>query len=224
MGYNTDFTGQVTIVPPLNPYEVEYLDRFAETRHSHRERGPYAVWVGEVTVDDSYEPDRPPPELPGYHCKWVPTAAGEALTWNGEEKFYYADRWLAFLIGAFLKPGAVVRGELDDPVPGRFYPAVFEHFTFDHVLNGTVSAEGEEPDDLWRIEVRDNVVHVVRWVTRPNHSDIDPAEPGSWAPERWEEFEARSLYDHVFVIDASGERDVGTAAENGFEPVEAPRY
>jgi hypothetical protein len=65
VGYNTEFAGQVAIVPPLNPYEVEYLDRFAETRHEWRAAGPYAVSGNGLDTADMYGGEKPPPELPG---------------------------------------------------------------------------------------------------------------------------------------------------------------
>ena len=218
MGYHTEFSGQVTVVPPLNPYEGEYLDRFAETRHVYRRAGPYVVG-GDIPDNAVLDVDRPPPELPGYWCQWVPAAAGDALVWNGAENFRDAEKWLAYLVGAFLEPAAAVRRELADPVAGRFYPAVFRHFGFDHTLNGKVYAAGEEPDDRWRIEVRDNVVHVIRLVSFPEYSDIDPRDPGEWGTAQWGEFEARTLRNRVSVVENGRLRDVGPAVESGFDPV-----
>ncbi|HVK36196.1 MAG TPA: hypothetical protein VM428_11120 [Microlunatus sp.] len=48
MGYTTEFTGFVTVSPPLNPAEIAYLDQFSDTRRMNRPAGPYA------TTDDSY--------------------------------------------------------------------------------------------------------------------------------------------------------------------------
>ncbi|MEU4622256.1 hypothetical protein AB0G04_20105 [Actinoplanes sp. NPDC023801] len=218
MGYHTDFAGQVAIVPPLNPHEVEYLDRFAETRHESRAAGPYAVSGNGLDAADMYGGAGPPPELPGYWCQWVPTASGDALIWNGEEKFYAAEFWLAYLIDTFLRPGAAIRAE---PVPGWFRPSAFEHFTCDHVLNGVVAAEGEEEGDRWRIEVRDNVVHVIRLVDWPAPAEIDPRDPGDWEQAQWDEFAARARHNQVSVISGSGQKiDLGPAAEHGFAPIE----
>jgi hypothetical protein len=224
VGYDTEFTGQVAIVPPLNPAEVEYLDRFAETRHEARDCGPYAVNGNGLTASGEYGGREPPRELPGYWCKWVPTAAGDALIWNGAEKFSDAEKWLACLIDTFLRPGAVITAERAAPVTGRHLPAVFEHFSCDHVLNGVITAEGEERDDRWRIEVRDNVVHVVRLVARPRHADIDPRDPAHWTSVQWEEFAARTRWNHVFLVSGDGaSRDLGPAVEAGFAPVEPVR-
>ena len=43
MGYTTDFSGHVTVEPPLNDVEVAFLSKFAETRRMDREEGPYFV-------------------------------------------------------------------------------------------------------------------------------------------------------------------------------------
>ncbi|MDI6101512.1 hypothetical protein QLQ12_23110 [Actinoplanes sp. NEAU-A12] len=224
MGYDTDFVGQVTVDPPLNPYEVEYLDRFAETRHESRQQGPYAVNGNGLAVEEMYGGKEPPPGLPGYWCAWVPTAAGDALIWNGAEKFYDAEIWLAYLIDTFLKPGAVISGEPADPVPGRFFPSVFERFGCDHVLNGVITAEGDEEDDVWRIEVRDNVVHVVRRVDGPWHADTDPLAADPSTSARQAELAVRTRRNHVFVVGGDGEfRDLGPAAEAGFTPIDPVR-
>jgi hypothetical protein len=211
VGYDTGFAGQVAIVPPLNPHEVEYLDRFAETRHELRDAGPYAVNGNGLAADGMYGGQKPGPEHPGYWCQWVPTAAGDALIWNGEEKFRHAEIWLAYLVETFLAPGAEIGGE----PPGRWFrPAVFEHFTCDHVLNGVITAEGEAEDDRWRIEVRDNIVHVIRPCAPPDHVEIDPV-----GGQR-DDIAVTACPDHVFTVSGSGEtHDLGPAAANGFEPI-----
>ncbi|HWS36038.1 MAG TPA: hypothetical protein VN408_25295, partial [Actinoplanes sp.] len=208
------------IVPPLNPYEVEFLDRFAETRHVYRESGPYAVYGSQSDVHAGAEP---PPEQPGYRCHWVPTASGDALIFDEEEKFYHAEIWLAYLIDTFLKPGAVIVRERAEPVAGRFHPPAFEHFTCDHVLTGVIDADGDDEDDFWRIEVRANEVNVVRLVEWPVHADIDPGSPSEWTSVEWDEFSRRALHNHVSVVSGNGGiRRLGPAEEAGFRPVEKP--
>lgn len=225
MGYDTDFTGQIAIDPPLNPWEVEYLDRFAETRHEERAAGPYAVSGNGIAAADVYAGKQPSAELPGYWCKWVPTASGEALIWNGAEKFYDAEKWLAHLIDTFLRPGAAITAAPAGPAAAWFRPAVFEHFTCDHVLNGVITAEGEEQDDRWRIEVCDNVVHVIRLVSWPEHAEAAPRRPGEWSETSWAEFGARARRNHVFVVSGGEVRDIGPAVQNGFVPIEpAPHH
>lgn len=169
MGYNTDFTGQVTITPPLGPDQVDELLAFADTRH------------------DNVIPGSP-------HCKWAPTEDGTAIAWNGNEKFYYADLWLAYLVDTFLAP----RG---------------------HVVNGVIEADGEEPDDLWRIEVRDNVVFVVRLLTQPRWGEISTEHPDDWTDEQRAEFEARTRRNHVFAVRDGRLDEVGPADGTAFTPI-----
>jgi hypothetical protein len=58
---------------------------------------------------------------------------------------------MQYLIDHFLKPGGHALGE-----PG------FADFTFDHVVNGTIDAQGEDPDDTWQLAVIDNVASNTR--------------------------------------------------------------
>lgn len=145
MGYNTTFDGSITVEPPLNMAEVVYLQKFAETRRMDRKRGPY--YVGELTDDiiDSNSSG----DMPGLWCQWVP--GDDGLEWDQGEKFYEAEAWMAYLIDHFLKPDAEA-SKSDDPQ--------FAEFTFDHVCNGEIYAEGEDSDDHWRLCVEDNEVRV----------------------------------------------------------------
>jgi hypothetical protein len=156
MGYTTEFFGSVEIKPSLNDAEIAYLRAFAKTRRMNRDRGPYFVAGGGHRGQD-HDPDvrdsnAPPPGQPGLWCQWVPNEAGTALEWDGGEKFYEAEQWMAYLIEHFLKPGALAsRGE----------DAQFEGFSFDHVLDGEIDAIGEDPDDRWLLRVAANEVFVL---------------------------------------------------------------
>lgn len=150
MGYSTDFTGHVTVTPPLNPAEIAYLRKFAGTRRMNRTNGPYYVngtgHAGQGYDADIIDFNKPDPSQPGLWCKWEPTEDGAAIEWNGVEKFYDATEWMQYLIDHFFRPGAHAQGR-----PG------FDEFTFDHVINGTIDAQGEEPDDTWQLIVIDNL-------------------------------------------------------------------
>ncbi|MFD3999921.1 hypothetical protein [Streptomyces rubiginosohelvolus] len=147
MGYSTEFTGYVTVSPPLNPAEIAYLDQFSDTRRMNRPAGPYAT-TDDIYADLGFEGyNRPPEGQPGLWCNWEPTRDGTAIKWNGVEKFYDADAWMAYLIDHFLQPGGKAQGH-----PG------FEDFTFDHVVNGEIKAQGEDPDDTWTLHVTSNAV------------------------------------------------------------------
>jgi hypothetical protein len=157
MGYTTEFTGAIEIEPPLNQAEVDYLNKFAHTRRMKRDRGPYFVngsgAMGQGSDPDIQDHNLPPLGQPGLWCKWVPSYDGCFIEWNGFEKFYDSVEWMQYLIDHFLKPGAYA-SKINDPQ--------FSEFTFDHVLNGTIDAQSEDPDDMWRLVVKDNVVHEVR--------------------------------------------------------------
>jgi len=71
-------------------------------------------------------------EFPGIWCQWVPTEDGAELVWDGGEKFYNAAAWMKYLVDTFLSGT--------------------------HVLNGEIDAQGEDPEDRWRLYVVDNVV------------------------------------------------------------------
>lgn len=159
MGYHTEFTGHVLVTPPLNEHETAYLSRFADSRRFQRASGPYSTtddYRGPDTIDYNSEPEG----QPGLWCDWAPIDDGAGIAWNGMEKFYYADRWMSYVIDVFLKPGADLQAELAAPVAGRHYAPEFGHFTFDHVVNGVISAQGEEDDDRWELVVVDNAVSV----------------------------------------------------------------
>ena len=157
MGYTTEFEGQVKVVPPLNSAEVAFLTKFSETRRMRRERGPYYVdsdgFRGQSRDADVLDYNAPPDGQPGLWCQWIPTADGSAIEWDGGEKFYDSEEWMAYLINHFLRPGAVA-ASTGDPQ--------FAEFTFDHVLNGHIDAQGQEMSDRWRLRVNHNEVSTAR--------------------------------------------------------------
>lgn len=158
MGYTTEFTGSVTVTPPLNPDEIDYLRRFADSRRMDRTAGPYAVADTGFRGPDVKDYNRPPQGQPGLWCDWTPTDDGSAIRWNGTKKFRNADEWMAYLIDTFLAPDAALSVELRNRVPGRYYDPAFARFTFDHVVDGVIDAQGEDFDDRWRLAVTGSVV------------------------------------------------------------------
>lgn len=149
MGYTTDFSGQIAVVPPLNAEEIAYLNVFAKTRRVTRKQGPYhAVDDGDFGQSDDgqvLDGNSPPPGQPSLWCQWVPTDDGTAIEWDGGEKFYEADHWMKYIIDHFLKPNALAKSKL------AFLQA-------NHVCNGTINAQGEDNDDRWRLIVINNLV------------------------------------------------------------------
>jgi hypothetical protein len=110
MGYTTNFDGQFNITPTLSPAHIERLSNFADERH---EEG----------------------DFPGYYCQWIPTNDGTAIEFDGNEKFYYYEEWIVYLIKTFLAP-------------------------WGYLLNGQVMWQGEEVGDVGVITIKNNSVHV----------------------------------------------------------------
>ena len=152
MGYTTDFDGEVGISPPLSEKEIKYINMFSDTRRMDRENGPYYVGGGGMCGQDHEEDiidyNRPDDSQPGLWCQWVVNEEGDTLSWDGGEKFYYATEWMRYIVDHFL--GANPLAKLNNP----------EHFDFlqGHTLDGDIYADGEENGDVWKIEVRDNIV------------------------------------------------------------------
>lgn len=148
MGYTTDFMGEIEIVPALNQEEIDFLTKFSETRRMDCEQGPYYVdrggFAGQANDPKIRNYNRPPEGQPSLWCQWIPTDDGESLVWDQGEKFYESPEWMAYLIEHFLGQNPKAKNELP--------------FLQGHVLNGTISAQGEDPDDKWLLHVRNNKV------------------------------------------------------------------
>ena len=164
MGYSTEFEGIVEIVPPLNGHEIAYLRKFSETRRMQRDLGPYFAngsgQRGQGDDSDIRDFNSPPPDQPSLWCDLVPTEDGTGIELERGREVPQRRSRMAYLIDTFLKAGATVQGELANPVAGRQYSPAFEHFTFDHMANGVMDAQGEDPEDRWRLVVTANVVTV----------------------------------------------------------------
>jgi hypothetical protein len=150
----------VEVTPPLNEHEISYLTSFNETRRMARKKGPYFVggtgFHGQGN-DDDIENFNGSGEQPGLWCQWVPSQDGTLIEWDQGEKFYSSAEWMKYLIDNFLKPGAVASQNLAASIE---QDPRFEHFTFDHVVNGEIEAQGEDHEDKWKLIVQDNKVSV----------------------------------------------------------------
>lgn len=161
MGYTTDFEGFVSIEPPLNASEFLYLNKFASVRHMKRSKGPYFVDGHNYGYSD-VENANDSSEFPGLWCQWVPTDDGTALEWDQGEKFYESEAWMSYIIDTFLGEGATAQQDIlryeriGAPRPQNLDQ--FDLFTFDHVLNGRIEAQGEDPEDRWQLIVKNNLV------------------------------------------------------------------
>lgn len=160
MGYSTDFRGGLTINPPLNKEQIEYIQLFAKTRRMRRDAniaeklddpvriaaglpiGPEAQYfVGgkgfygqdiDESVTDNNSPPRPQPEL---WCQWTVSDDGALLEWDGGEKFYSHGDWLWYVITHFF-----VRW-------GR-------------TLDGVIEWRGEDWDDTGSYIVKNNEITI----------------------------------------------------------------
>ena len=148
MGYTTKFTRKIKIDPPLNKQEREFLIKFSETRRMNRTKGPYYVDgsgdYGQAHENDVINHNHPPDGQPGLWCSWIPSGKGDAIKWDGVEKFYKADKWMEYIINHFIGQNPKAKSELP--------------FLEGHKCNGVIRAYGEESYDRWLLFVSDNVV------------------------------------------------------------------
>jgi hypothetical protein len=189
MGYSTKFSGIITVTPPLNARERTYLREFAEVRHMDRDQGPYYIEGGN---NDIRHHDRPFYGQPSLWCCWVPTADGTGIVWNGQEKSAHGPEWIAYLRDHFLAPDAIIQQMQRDGAWPEDWPS-FEGFTFDHTLNGIMSAEGDNPDDVWGLVVTDNEITVREWdeeIAAQYRSQPSPPQQGPVVNSRHERNQA----------------------------------
>lgn len=160
MGYTTNFSGYLTIDPPLNAETVEYINSFCNTRRMKRDVSKLASLDilgnmgkfgtneygtdGEFYVNDDnncgqtqdasvVEYNSPPSTQPGLWCQWEISEDGDTLMWSGGEKFYYYVEWLRYVINNFIAP-------------------------MGSICDGDIMWQGEELDDVGMIRVVNNDV------------------------------------------------------------------
>lgn len=148
MGYTTNFTGTLKLNKQLTPEDKDFLEKLANTRRVARNvpaefgvEGEFYVsgegFMGQDHEDTVIDYNRPPKTQPSLWLQWVPTEDGMGIEWDGGEKFYNYEEWLRYLINSFLAP----RG---------------------YVLNGQIEWSGEESTDMGILQVKDNVLKVLR--------------------------------------------------------------
>lgn len=119
--------GALTITPPLDPAQRDYLAAFATSRRVMRDpqilvsvvdplREAVHLPLGtdgaffvadqsqEVAGPDVVDVNRPPGGQPSLYCNWTPTADGRALVWAGEDSFEAPSEWIGYLRASFLAP------------------------------------------------------------------------------------------------------------------------
>lgn len=151
MGYTTEFYGTFTLDRALDDETFDFLMKLATTRRMKRNEEmlktmygkDYGIegefFVEEETFKDSDQTiinhNTPPSTQPGLWCQWIPSEDRKSIHWDGNEKFYEAERWIEYIVDRVLAPKG-------------------------YQLNGIVAARGEQYGDLWVIQIDDNEVTV----------------------------------------------------------------
>lgn len=174
MGYHTDFYGSFKFDKPVEPWLIEYINKFCDSRRMKRDnfkiKELYPNWAdlcfkGELGVDGEYfiggsgfmgqdrddsvlDLNRPAKTQPGLWCQWIVAKDGTYLAWDGQEKFYEYEAWLVYLINNFFSP-------------------------LGYVLNGEVRWQGEDSEDFGTIFVIDNVVEMEYGIHVSSMADMD---------------------------------------------------
>ena len=155
MGFDTEYLGHLTITPPLNAAEVEWLNGFAD-------------WGALPDGDPFRLPMNPRAELaaafrerggaiPGGGTvpfgvrDWRVCSHGDRISWRRREKSNDAQQVLRFLVSQYLGPRARAQ-DSDNPD--------FAAFTFDHRLDGVIAAERNDTEELFLMRVVDSDIEV----------------------------------------------------------------
>lgn len=147
MGYTTEFKGSFKLNKKLDAETLEFIKKFSSTRRMARNlpkefgvEGEFYVDAGgdfgQAHEDSIIDYNRPPKTQPSLWCQWVPNNKGDAIVWDGNEKFYCYIEWLNYIIKNFLAPKG-------------------------YVLNGEMAYSGEDREDKGLIVVDENQVEVL---------------------------------------------------------------
>jgi hypothetical protein len=124
----------------------------------NRRNGPYFVdgsgFCGQGRDSDIIDFNEPPPGQPGLWCKWIPSEDGTYIEWDGGEKFYDSAEWMQYIIEHFIGSSPLAKDELP--------------FLEGHVCSGLINAQGEDPADIWAIQVANNAVSTATCTVTPN--------------------------------------------------------
>ena len=159
MGYSTDFNGEIKISPKLKANDKEFLDKFFQIRHMKRDMsklkgisknaikqlGKHGCFYlmdydnfNEMFDDKTIINVNNSGDMPSTYCNLeIVEDNGESFVqWNGSEKTYGVNEengWFTWLIDNFFKPNG-------------------------YVLNGEMTWQGEEDDDIGTIKIENNNV------------------------------------------------------------------
>jgi hypothetical protein len=89
MGYNTKFSGAITLSRPLTISEAKFI------------------------LEANEEPDVIPGDHPRSYMQWVPTESLDAIVYDGNEKFYDYDKWLLWILNHLDSLGIKANGSFN---------------------------------------------------------------------------------------------------------------
>lgn len=192
MEHSLDFVGHIEIAPPLNGHEMAMLS-------------PPGVPPLDGNLQD--RPGRGGESELG--CAWHICQAGCCLVLECAEDSSAVVRWLRLLISRFLKAGATARGRLG-----------FDHFTFDHLLDGVIVGCDCATRELTQVTVRRN--RVTTKLLRPGnpecfgypvmtHEEETPAKQGRKSDPRTDARAAPPRSATVIALDSR--RPTGVKAD-----------
>jgi len=170
MGYNTDFSGEFELDPPLSKEHAVYLLKFNDKRHDDEKEssidpkppGAWCQWIPEASNKIVWCPEcmkrsshsYTSPRIEDGRCPkctyQAPELIYDYIVWDEGEKFYGYVEWLEYLIEHFLKP-------------------------WGHQLSGAVEWQGEDGQDRGVIHARNNRIQVI-------HDHFVREEP-VWPPQ-----------------------------------------
>ena len=154
MGYTTDFLGHFIIDKKVDEDTFNLMNGLAGSRRMKRSGLPDKYGVeGEFYFEtenmgqnknplmgEIVEYNTPPRTQPSLWLQWVVEDDHQTIRWDGSEKFYNYIGWIKYLIEKILKP----RG---------------------YKVNGAVSWQGEDKEDVGTINITENVVSFVSALT-----------------------------------------------------------
>jgi hypothetical protein len=135
MGYSTDFDGQFRITPPLPTDLIDQLNEFCATRHEKPSKPEPEPWESDPNnLNRPYRGKLADPRI-GIWCDWAFRTEADAtvMEWNGNEKSYHQAEWGQHLISLFPEG---------------------------HTVTGTINAQGEDANDIWRMVAKDRTITV----------------------------------------------------------------
>ncbi|WP_392542459.1 hypothetical protein [Oryzobacter telluris] len=172
MGFNTEYLGHLTITPPLNDAEAEWLRGFADWQ-ALPDGDPFALPMNPRAALSKAFADaggvmssrRAIPYGVGH---WRVCEHGDRIEWHRADKSNDAVQTLSFLVEYYLGPEARARdcGSAD-----------FAGFTFDHHLDGVIAAVRQDTEEMFLLRVqrsaitREVIVRGVEWWNDPSAVD-----------------------------------------------------